>query len=235
MWPVRLYRWMISNKRHIKSLVISIMTAGTYPNKTCTKPHAHARPWRIMLIFSWNYAFRIAEKIAELCYFYAKSYHFMPHYAHINMLLMYMYMMVLCKITRELFCRGRYSVVAKVQWGQRTVRPSYDRHWLQWNGHVITGVINLRLPGASTCTMYLYNMYNCMEFDANRRIMRLLCNLPRILRLFDFGRNYAKNYASIIRQGLAHATIVWMHAMLMIHDLFFRAQTVTVLPLTVNC
>ena len=38
----------------------------------------------IFLIFSRNYAFRIAEKIAELCYFYAISYHIMPHYnAHI--------------------------------------------------------------------------------------------------------------------------------------------------------
>ena len=34
------------------------------------------------------------------------------------------------------------------------------------------------------------------------QFMRFLCNLPRIMRLFDFGRNYAKNYASIIRQGL---------------------------------
>ena len=49
-------------------------------------------------------------------------------------------------------------------------------------------------------------MYNSMEFDADRRIiplfMQFVCNLPRIMRLFDFGRNYAKNYASIIRQGL---------------------------------
>ena len=34
------------------------------------------------------------------------------------------------------------------------------------------------------------------------QFMRFVCNLPRIMRLFDFGRNYAKNYASIIRQGL---------------------------------
>ena len=41
-----------------------------------------------------------------------------------------MYMMVLCKIPGELFCRGRCTVVAKVQRGQRTIRPtcSYDRH-----------------------------------------------------------------------------------------------------------
>ena len=41
-----------------------------------------------MLIFSLNYAFRIAEKIAKLCYFYAKSYH---NYAALcsHMLLMY--------------------------------------------------------------------------------------------------------------------------------------------------
>ena len=47
-----------------------------------------SRPWRIMLIFSLNYAFRIAEKIAKLCYFYAKSYH---NYAALcsHMLLMY--------------------------------------------------------------------------------------------------------------------------------------------------
>ena len=51
-----------------------------------------------------------------------------------------------------------------------------------------------------------------MEFDANRRIiplfMQFVCNLPRIMRLFDFGRNYAKNYASIIRQGLIHIHFV---------------------------
>ena len=35
-----------------------------------------------MLIFSWNYAFRIAEKIAELCYFYAKSYQIMFVYMY---------------------------------------------------------------------------------------------------------------------------------------------------------
>ena len=37
--------------------------------------------------------------------------------------------MVLCKITGEFFCKGRRrrTVVAKVQRGQRTVRPSYDR------------------------------------------------------------------------------------------------------------
>ena len=29
---------------------------------------------------------------------------------------------------RGIFCRGRCTVVAKVQRGQRTVRPSYDRH-----------------------------------------------------------------------------------------------------------
>ena len=44
------------------------------------------------------------------------------------------------------------------------------------------------------------------EIGANRRIiplfMRFVCNLTRIMLLFDFGRNYAKNYASIIRQGL---------------------------------
>ena len=34
------------------------------------------------------------------------------------------------------------------------------------------------------------------------QFMRFVCNLPRIMRLFDFGRNSAKNYASIIRQGL---------------------------------
>ena len=34
------------------------------------------------------------------------------------------------------------------------------------------------------------------------QFMRFVCNLPRIMRLFDFGKNYAKNYASIIRQGL---------------------------------
>ena len=34
------------------------------------------------------------------------------------------------------------------------------------------------------------------------QFMRFVCNLPRIMRLFDFGRNYAKNNASIIRQGL---------------------------------
>ena len=36
-------------------------------------------------------------------------------------------MMVLCKIAGEYFCRGRCTVVVEVQWGQRTVRPSYDR------------------------------------------------------------------------------------------------------------
>ena len=35
--------------------------------------------------------------------------------------------------------------------------------------------------------------------------MPFVCNLPRIMRLFDFCRNYAKNYASIIHQGLARA------------------------------
>ena len=35
------------------------------------------------------------------------------------------------------------------------------------------------------------------------QFMRFVCNLPRIMRLFDFVRNYAKNYASIICQGLA--------------------------------
>ena len=34
------------------------------------------------------------------------------------------------------------------------------------------------------------------------QFMRFVCNLPQIMRLFDFGRNYAKNCASIIRQGL---------------------------------
>ena len=34
------------------------------------------------------------------------------------------------------------------------------------------------------------------------QFMRFVCNLPRTMRFFDFGRNYAKNYASIIRQGL---------------------------------
>ena len=29
---------------------------------------------------------------------------------------------------RGIFCKGRCTVVGKVQWGQRTVRPSYDRH-----------------------------------------------------------------------------------------------------------
>ena len=38
--------------------------------------------------------------------------------------------------------------------------------------------------------------------------MRFVCNLPRIMRLFDFGRNYAKNYASIICQGLTTTTEV---------------------------
>ena len=37
--------------------------------------------------------------------------------------------------------------------------------------------------------------------------MRFVCNLPRIIRLFDFGRNYAKNYASIIRQGLVRGKV----------------------------
>ena len=41
------------------------------------------------------------------------------------MLLMYnVHVMVLCKITGELFCRGLCTVVAKVQRGQRTVRPT---------------------------------------------------------------------------------------------------------------
>ena len=49
-------------------------------------------------------------------------------------------------------------------------------------------------------------MYNCMEFDANRRIIPILCDSYAIcLELFDFGRNYAKNYASIICQGLVDA------------------------------
>ena len=38
------------------------------------------------------------------------------------------------------------------------------------------------------------------------QFMRFVCNLPQIMRLFDFGRNYAKNCASIIRQGL-HLTL----------------------------
>ena len=40
--------------------------------------------------------------------------------------------------------------------------------------------------------------------------MRFVCNLPRIMRLFDFGRNYAKNYASIIRQGLTVSKCIRM-------------------------
>ena len=74
-----------------------------------------------MLIFSWNYAFRIAEKIAELCYFYAKSYHIMPHYAHIYAANVYDGSV---QNNRGIFCIGRCTVVAKVQRGQRTVRPT---------------------------------------------------------------------------------------------------------------
>ena len=63
--------------------------------------------------------------MAELCYFYAKSYHIM------RIMLTYaanVYYDGSVHNNRGIFCRGRCTVVAKVQRGQRTVRPSYDRH-----------------------------------------------------------------------------------------------------------
>ena len=50
-------------------------------------------------------------------------------------------------------------------------------------------------------------VWNLMRTGGLFQFMRFVCNLPRIMRLFDFGRNYAKNYASIIRQGLVGAEV----------------------------
>ena len=44
------------------------------------------------------------------------------------------------------------------------------------------------------------------------QFMRFVCNLPQIMRLFDFGRNYAKNCASIIRQGLSDGALFHLSA-----------------------
>ena len=43
-----------------------------------------------------------------------------------------------------------------------------------------------------TCT----TVWNLMRTVGLFQFMRFVCNLPRIMCLFDFGRNYAKNYAS---------------------------------------
>ena len=61
--------------------------------------------------------------------------------------------------------------------------------------------------------------------------MRFVCNLSRIMRLFDFGRNYAKNYASIIRQGLGGGGGGYMPCILLLLTLLVDLLHV----LAVNC
>ena len=107
---------------------------------------------------------------------------------------------------KGIFCRGRCTVVAKVQRGH--VNAPSDLATTV-TGHVIKGIVNLRLPGASTCTCRTCTaVWNLMRTVGLFQFMRFVCNLPRIMRLFDFGRNYAKNYASIIRQGLVSSIII---------------------------